>query len=312
MSLPGPNRRPTDRISKRKPASEEAEPVVAVSPSKRSPVAPSQKLPSSSAPLKKADPTPSTKPVGSNASGRTAEKKTSEKLPVSSISKRQPVIPATEVKKTSSKLPVAAPSTPSAPTKATSTRRSSSMETTIVKPNIVSSSSRKAAPVAEQPIEPVKSSTKRARAGDSSQKSSRTSGRGPQRKKLTQKDFNIIYYVLGAIFVGLLLLILSSKMSSGPANVIKKDNVLYQGIDKITQAKKVYRDTPEKSAEGVLIAEEGMRLMQNYLDPLREANGDLPVNLRGYEQQLIEGNNTLKMLRNQKLLNEAQKERGNK
>ena len=101
-------------------------------------------------------------------------------------------------------------------------------------------------------------------------------------------------------------------MSSGPANVIKKDNVLYQGIDKITQAKKVYRDTPEKSAEGVLIAEEGMRLMQNYLDPLREANGDLPVNLRGYEQQLIEGNNTLKMLRNQKLLNEAQKERGNK
>jgi hypothetical protein len=308
MSLPGPNRRPTDRISKRKPASEEAEPVVAVSPSKRSPVAPSQKLPSSSAPLKKADPTPSAKTVTSKTSDKTAEKKTSEKLPVSSISKRQPVVPATEVKKTSAKIPVAE----STPAKAASTRRSSTMETTIVKPNIVSTSSRKTAPTAELPIEPLKSSTKRARSGDSSQKSGRTSSRAPQRKKLTQKDFNIIYYVLGAIFVALLLLILSSKMSGGPGKVIKVENVLYQGIDKITQAKKIYRDTPEKSAEGILIAEEGMTLMQNYLDPLRDANRDLPVNLRGYEQQLIDGNNLLKMLRNQKLLNEAQKERGNK
>lgn len=323
MSLSGSNRRQTDRISKRKPDSEEPEVANSSSPSRRSPTTqPSQKIAtnptSKSASLPKKD-----------ISFEVAESKKSEKLPVSTISKRQPIVPATESKRASAKLPIAEPKkssgkipiakpaivppTPSATS--ASTRRSSSMETTISKPQIGSVSSRKVATPAEvkkteEPVEPVKSSTKRARASGSSQKSGRSSAKGAPRKGgYSNKSVNSIYAVLGGILLILIVLIAISLSSKPKPKTIITLNQLDAGKELCNQAQRTYTSNNENVGEALRMLEDGIGKMETELNKLRNANGDLPSNYAGYDSQLATWLGYRKMLREQNLINSARKER---
>ena len=321
MGLSEPNRRTTDRISKRKLASEEVKSADSKTSSKRSPsTQPLPKEPSALTPSKKISVTaPKTEKTAAGTSGQNATRKPSEKLPVSTISKRQPVIPAAEVKKvsdksaipepkkTSSKIPIA-PLTPTAAT--TSSRRASSMETTIAKAAIITPSSRRATPMAGGAVEPVKTSTKRSKAGGSSQKSGRTSGKSSPRKGPSQNNLNVIYYVLGAILVILLILIGSSLANKGgdPKTRVVL-NQLDKGLAICSQSAKTYGKDSEKAPEALRLLEEGIALVESELNKKRDANSNLPTNLRGYDVRLSEYYGFRKTLREGTLIINARKER---
>lgn len=337
MSFSGSNRRPTERISKRKEATEESDQAKSstnssrrsptTQPSQRKPVAPeaesktsssrrspapqpSQKLPSSQSSKQK--PAIVNKPPEEGITFKVNETKKSEKLPVSTISKRQTIVPATEAKRASSKLPVAEPTKPSSKIPATkpepaptgsSTKRSASMETTIAKPQIGSVSSRKLAPNStpeEAPIEPVKSSTKRARAGGagSSQRGGRASAKGAPRKGgASQNSLNIVYIVMGVIILVFVGLIAKSLLSSNKGRTITQSNQVDVGLDLCNQAQKLYGANEDNAPEALRILLDGINKMNTELDKLRDSSGNLPAKYRGYEQKLADWNGFLKMMR---------------
>lgn len=337
MSFSGSNRRPTERISRRKEVTEDSEQTKSstnssrrsptTQPSQKKPVAPeaetktnssrrspapqpSQKLPSSQSSKQK--PSIVNKPSDEGVTFKVNETKKSEKLPVSTISKRQTIVPATEAKKSSAKLPVAEPTKPSAripaakpePTPNTnSSKRSPSMETTIAKPQIGSVSSRKLAQNTEKeeaPIEPVKSSTKRSRAGStgSSQRGGRASAKGASRKGgASQNSLNIVYIVMGLIILVFVGLIGNSLLSDKKGKTITQSNQVDVGLDLCNQAQKLYGADEDNAPEALKILQDGISKMNTELDKLRDSSGNLPAKYRGYEQKLADWNGFLKMMR---------------
>jgi hypothetical protein len=301
--------------SQRKPVEEISKPNISSS-SKRSPA---PQLPPKAEPVSSVVKKTSAS-LPSKSSTSATSTKSEKELPVSSISKRQPVIPATEVKKASARIPISDPNKgstkipikPVASSASASARRSSSMETTITKaPN--SLSSRKIVPGAnEQPDEPVKNPSKRSRTSVSGQKSGRSGKSAPKRASMAGNN-NIIYGALGAILLILIILIIT-KASGGnqPQKTIIKNNNLDNGIALCQKARDTVRSDESKAAEALEYLEQGLALMNSALDPMRDAQNNLPVNMRGHDETLTKWTSYRKDLKNQAFIESAKKERNGK
>jgi len=302
-------RAPAATPSQRKPVDANTNSNPTASSSKRSPApTPSKTGALDTSAAKKTSASLPAKPATNNIAQKAVEQKAEKELPPSSISKRQPIIPASEGKKTSGRLPAAdSKSSSKVPIKPNIL---SSSETTIAKsPNSLSSRKIVTNTNAE-PEEAVKNPSKRSRAG-TSQKSGRSGKVAP--KKSSSANNNIIYGILGAILLVLIILIISKATGGNDKQkIIVKANNLDSGIEVCRKASEMYNSDREKSPEALEILEQGISMINSSLDPMRDSQNNLPANMRGYDTKLAEWYGFRKTLKEEAFQVKARRERANK
>ncbi len=127
-------------------------------------------------------------------------------------------------------------------------------------------------------------------------------------KKTSNKSLYTIYAILGAILLGLLVMIaLSLLKKTGKPVVIL--NQLDEGIAQCNKAASLFQQDSEKAGEALKILEEGIGKMETELNKYRDAESNLPAKYSGHDSKLAEMLSLRKGFREQCFIEKEKKER---
>lgn len=325
--VPSSSRRTTGRVHRHKEEQNKDEAVGSLS--KPSPSAPSKVSRSGNDSKRTLAPEPS--------QSSTPKKNVEEPKPAT-ISKRQQIIPATNGSKPSSKKipitddkkPITTQTTLSKPIQkevVTNTKDSkkivskvpiqplkeaqtgSSSKRAVAKETApeqeISASERKRVIENSKETVEVKASTKRAKVAANSERVSNKSGRSAKaapRRKSSKTTTNAMYIMVGVLV--LLIAMIGFKLLKGPTGgkTIVQLNDLDRGIAICQEGRKLYKSNPDNVNQALSKLNEGITIVEDALNKLRNSNNDLPAQYAGYDSQLGEFYQARKVFKEQALI----------